>query len=786
VSANGELRAGGRWLGRSARRVEDPRLVSGEARYVADLTLPRMLHACFVRSTEAHARIVAIDVAAAEALPGVHRVFVGEDLAAIAPLVDPMPFETLLKTPQPVLARERVRFVGEAVAVVVADDLYLAEDGAELVAVDYEPLPPVVDALAAMEPDAPLLFEQHGTNVMYREADAFGDVDAAFAEAAHTFSIRLHTNRCAASPMEARGAIAEHQAREGRMTVWSSTQNPHSVRAGVAAALGMSDHQVRVVVPEVGGAFGQKLSPYAEEIVIPWLARELGRPVKWIEDRRENLLAATQSKEQVVDAEAAVAADGKLLGMRARYVGDSGGYSFNATCGVLVEPQVAARLMPSVYTLENYAYEVDGVLTNKTPIGAYRGIGWTAGHTARELLFDMICRDLDLDPAEFRLRNMVAPEALPYRSCVGANYESGSFTESLQMVLDAVDYPAFRERQRALRDAGRYIGIGLSPWVEPTGYGSRIGAEMGLPGPSHDSARMSIGLSGKVTLITGFVSHGQGHETTFAQAAAEAVGVPLEDVIVLQGDTDATPFGMGTHASRGAVVGAGMISRAGEKLREKVLAIGATMLEASPADMVIEDGRVHVRGVPDSGIGLAELSQAVHFGGVTAEDGGDDPTLATSAFYDPGGTYSNGCVAVLVEVDVGTGVVRFDDVVVVEDCGTMLNPMIVEGQIAGAIAQGIGAAVLEHAAYDENGQPLATSYMDYLLPSSTDVPPIRVLHIETPSPNTIHGVKGMGESGMIATPAAVCNAILDALAPFEPGVPELPLSPDNVLRLIDT
>ena len=439
--------------------------------------------------------------------------------------------------------------------------------------------------------------------------------------------------------------------------------------------------------------------------------------------------------------------------------------------------------MPSVYRLDAYAYEVIGVLTNRAPIGAYRGIGWTAGHTARELLLDEIARKLKIDPVELRLRNMITTDDFPYATCTGQRYDSGSYREAVTRVAAAIRYDEVRREQKAERERGRYIGLGISPWVEPTGYGSRIGGEIGLPSPSHDSVRVTVDPSGTVTVATPFASQGQGHETVFAQVAADAFGIAIDDVHVVQGDTASTPFGLGTFASRSAVIGAGATSRAAEVVRTKLIKIAAVLMEASPGDLVLDGGSVSVVGSPGSAIGLPELALQAHFGSVSLPDN-EDTALTATSFYDPLGTYSNGCVGVVVEVDPATGQVDVRRVVVAEDCGTLLNPTIVEGQICGAIAQGIGGALYEALIYDDDAQLLTTTLMDYLLPTTTEIPTIEVIHLETPAPGTVGGVKGMGESGMIATPAAVLCAVMDALAPFGPEIESMPLSPSAIIEML--
>ncbi|NMH99953.1 xanthine dehydrogenase family protein molybdopterin-binding subunit [Pseudonocardia acidicola] len=771
-----------KWIGKRAKRVEDPRYLTGTARYVADLVLPRMLHAVYVRSPHPHARIVSIDTSV---LPGLGKsvwVFTGQDLADVPPLIDHVVLDNLLRTPQNVIAIDKVRFVGDAVAVVVAADRYAAEDAAEALgaAVEYEVLAPVPSVDAANAPGAAVLHEELGTNEIYRQTEKHGDTDAAFAAADRVFSIQFHHNRYGAAPMETRGVLANYERSEQQLTVWSSTQMPHFLRSVIAGQLSLPEHRVRVIAPEVGGGFGQKMCTSPEEIAIPFIALQLGRPVKWIEDRHEHLLAATQAKEEYINLEVAASAEGKILGVRGEFIGDGGGYSFN-TESALIEPALASKSFPGPYRIEAFDETVAASLTNKSPVAAYRGVGWTAANTVREIMIDEIARDLGIDPVEIRRRNMLHSDELPYRSITGQLYDSGSYLESLELAMKTVDYSAFRTMQRRLREQGRYIGLGISSYVEQTAWGSDSSAQAGTPLPSHDNSTVTVDPSGTVTVAVSTSCHGQGHETSYAQIAADGLGVDMADVKVVFGDTLTAPYGLGTYASRSAVIGGATVARAAAAVREQILQVAANMLEANPDDLVIEDGKISVVGSPSASKTFAEVAYAAYW---DSEVRSDEPMLTSTRFYDPPATYANGCVVVLAEVDADTGAVRLDRIVAVEDCGTVINPMIVEAQVQGAIAQGIGGALYEQFVYGEDGQPLTTTYMDYLIPTSTDVPPIEVLSLESPSPFSIGGIKGMGEGGQIAAPAAVANAVADALAPFEARIRQLPLAPDYVLRLI--
>jgi carbon-monoxide dehydrogenase large subunit len=771
-----------KFIGKRTKRVEDPRYLTGTARYVADLELPRMLHAVYVRSPHPHARIISVDTSV---LPGLGKsvwVFTGQDLRDVPPLIDHVALDNLLRTPQNVIAIDKVRFVGDAVAVVVAGDRYAAEDAAEELgaAVEYEVLPPVPSVEAANTPGAALLFDDLGTNEIYRQTEKHGDTEKAFAEADRVFTTRFHHNRYGAAPMETRGVLANYERSEQQLTVWSSTQMPHFLRSVIAGQLSLPEHRVRVIAPEVGGGFGQKMATSPEEIAIPYIALQLGRPVKWIEDRHEHLLAATQAKEEFINLEVAVTDEGKLLGVRGEFIGDGGGYSFN-TESALIEPALAAKSFPGPYRIEAFDEEVAASLTNKSPVAAYRGVGWTAANTVREIMIDEIARDLGIDPVEIRRRNMLSSDELPYRSITGQLYDSGSYLESLELAMKTVDYSAFRAMQERLREQGRYIGLGISSYVEQTAWGSDSSAQAGTPLPSHDNSTVTVDPSGTVTVAVSTSCHGQGHETSYAQIAADGLGVDMADIKVVFGDTLTSPYGLGTYASRSAVIGGATVARASADVREQILKVAANMLEANPDDLVIEDGTISVAGTPSVSKTLAEVAYAAYW---DSEVRSDEPMLTSTRFYDPPATYANGCVVVLAEVDADTGVVTLDRIVAIEDCGTVINPMIVEAQVQGAIVQGIGGALFEQFVYGDDGQPLTTTYMDYLIPTSTDVPPIEVLSLESPSPFSVGGIKGMGEGGQIAAPAAVANAVADALAPFGARVRKLPLAPDYVLRLM--
>ena len=770
-------------IGARVVRVEDARLLTGRGLYVADVVRPGMVHAAFIRSDRAHARLVGLETARAAAMPGVVAVLTAADLPPVT-LASAARHPGLAATPQPVLAAERVRFVGEAVGVVLAEDRYAAEDAVEAVEVRYEGLPVVTDPRAprpsghvALAPDVP-------DDVVFEEAATFGDPDAAFAAAAHVFGKTLRAARCAASPLETRGCVADYDPSAGRLTVWCSTQGPHRLRRKLALATGLPEHRVVVVIHDVGGAFGQKIPVQPEEIVVALAAIRLGVPVRWIEDRRENLVAAPQARDQTISLELAVAGDGRFLGLRARLVGDAGAYSFNAG-SALTEPYVAARTLPGPYRIADYRYHCTARLTNKSPITPYRGVGMVTAQAARELLIDEAARAMGWDPVALRRRNLVRAEDLPYRTCTGMVLDSGTIEESLARAMTAVGEAEFRAEQARARAAGRLLGLGVSPYVEPTAPGTELIEQLyGHPGAENDSARVSMDPSGKATVSFGTTSQGQGTETTMAQVAADVLGIPVEDVAVSLSDTGSVPLSLtGTRGSRAAVVAGGAVGLAAQEVREQILRVAGILLEADPQDLVLAGGVVHVTGYPAASLTVREVVQA-GFESPKIRAVEREPNFTATRFYDPGATYGNGCVAAVVEVDSETGAVAVRRLVAVEDCGTVINPMIVEGQVIGGIVQGLGEALFERLVHDEEGQILTATFMNYLLPTTSETVNVELIHLTSPSPRTWRGLKGVGESGTIGAPAAIAAAVADALAPFGARVETLPLLPEVVARLI--
>jgi len=753
-----------RWAGKRVQRLEDPGMLTGATSYVTDVQLPRMLELAFVRSPVPHARITSIDVEAARAVPGVRAVLGPQELSHVHPTMDFVDLQGALKTPRVTLPGDRVRYVGEPVAAVLADDRYAAEDGADAVIVALEPLgehEPIHDGI----PDG-RYFRQRATH---------GDVDAAFSRASHVARRRLAIQRVVTSALETCGIVADYDAATGELTCHLSTQMPHLARAALAEALGLPTSHVRVICPAMGGAFGGKEVMLPEYLCAAVAAMRMRRPVRWVEDRSEALTAGAHGKEADAELEAAFDGDGRLRAIRSRFVSDTGAYS--SGIGAYVEFMVAAYTVPGLYRLDAYALDTGGVVSHKAPLSPFRGVGMTTSQTLREVLMDDAARAIGIDRMELRRRNLVSDG--PWQTVLGEQYEPGSWRTAFERALELIDYDGFLERQATARAQGRLIGVGVSPFVEAAGLGSAGGAG-GLPGSSHDNATVSIDLSGHITVALPTFSHGQGHRTTAAQLVADMFAVAPEDVRVIDGDTARTPFGMGTFGSRSGVFIAGTVSRAGLTVRDKLLRAAEVLLEAAPEDLELVDGTVGVRGAPSRRIPLAAIAGAAHFApNVRAELG--DPSLTATAFFDPPRpTHSNGTIAAAVEVDAETGGVTIERIVVVEDCGTMVNPMIVEGQVRGGVAQGVGLALLERYVYDETGQPQTTTLAEYLLPRATDMPPIEIEHLETPSENGTGGIKGMAEGPASATPAAVVCAVLDAIAPFGDRIEALPLRPETV------
>jgi carbon-monoxide dehydrogenase large subunit len=775
---------GARYFGAAVPRREDPRFLRGEGRFLDDVKLPGLLHAAFLRSPHAHARVRAIRGRAAASMPGVARVFTFADLE---PWMKPLPLFgspppglaaaiafQIRQAPQYALARDRVRHVGEIVAMVVADTRARAEDAVERIEVEWEPLPALVDAAAAAEPGAPLLHDEWGTNVALAFRHAFGEADRVMASADIVVRETFRTQRYAGMPIETRGVVAAWDRRDGSLTTWNSTQVAHFVQQGLATALALPPHKIRVIAPDLGGGFGTKASGYAEDVLVPLAARALDRPVKWVEDRREHLMAAAHARHQTHAIAVAARRDGTMLAVRDHIRLDLGAYN---VWGIVLPYNTVAHLL-GPHRVRHLAVEVEAVVTNKTPNAPYRGAGRPETVFAMDRAVDCLARQLGLDPADVRRRNYIRADelpyelALPYRDGNPLVYDSGDFPAALEAALDAAGYAAFRAEQPRLRERGVYRGIGISGYVEGTGIGP------------YEGATVRMDASGRVVVATGAVNSGQGHETSFAQVAADALGIPLDWVTVIGGDTAAVPFGIGTFASRSAVTAGSSIVEAAARVREKLVRAAAALLEAAAEDVEIEDGQAFVRGTPGSAVPLARVVQASL--PTFARPGVAPPDFEASAYHHvPTVTYASAVHVAQVEVDVGTGLVRLLRYVVAHDCGRVINPLIVEGQVHGGVAQGVGGALFEDLVYDDSGQLLTGTLMDYLVPTATDLPRLETVHLEYPSPRNPLGVKGLGEGGAISPPAAIANAIEDALAPFGVRVRETPVHPARLLALLE-
>ena len=773
-----------RLVGARVPRLEDPRLLTGQGSYVDDHRPARMLYAAFLRTPHAHARIVRVDVEAARALPGVAAVLTGADLARdCQPVRAGSRMPAYKVTSFPALALGTVRFTGEAVAMVAAESRYVAEDALERIVVEYEPLPAVGDMEAALAPGAPVLHAEAGDNLLLAREFARGDVDRALAGAHLVVRDRFRFHRHTAVCMENRGALAEYASGTGGLTLRSSAQCPGLVRDVLADLLDLPEHLIRVVAADVGGGFGAKASLYPEEIAVCVMARRLGRPVKWIGDRREDLLATSHAWDEIVEAELGVAADGTIVGLRAEVLADVGAYSIYPWTAA-IEPVQTISFLPGPYRVEHYRGRTRGVTTCKAPMGPYRGVGRPPAVFVMEGLLDRAARRLGLDPTEIRLRNFIRPEDFPYKSPSGIVWDKSSFTETMLRSREALGWAAARAEAARARARGRWVGVGVAAYVELTGIGSAIAVSPGMPvATGTEAATIRMDPSGTVTAVFGIASHGQGLETTLAQVVADELSVPLETVRVVHGDTALSPYGTGTYASRSTVLAGGAGILASRDVRDKILKVAAHLLEADPADLVVQDGRVAVRGASDRYVSVRDVARTA-YGGVRRLPRGLEPGLEATRFYDPYyGTASTATHMAVVEVDRETFGVRILRYLVTEDCGRIINPLIVDGQVHGGVAQGVGAALLEEMVYDGEGQLLTGTLMDYLVPTASEVPAMEVHHVETPSPTALGGFRGMGEGGTIGAPAVLANAVADALSDLGIEINELPVTPERLFRL---
>jgi carbon-monoxide dehydrogenase large subunit len=774
---------GNGYVGQSLPRREDMRLLTGRGQFVADLKIPDVLHAVFVRSGAAHARIRAVDLSRASKAPGVVYVLSGAELARLLPPVPDTQLSlprkwttqvqhTFLNPQQPLLAHDKVRHVGEAVAVILAESRYLAEDAAALVTLDLEPLSAIIDPEAALAPGAPVLHEKYSTNLIGEFRVGKGDVEAALARAPHRLKRRFHHHRYAAIPMECRGVVSAYDQRSDTVTIWSSTQVVHWLRREASAVLGMPEARIRSVAPDVGGGFGVKGHVYPEDLLIPFLARRLNRPVRWIEDRREHFMCSCHSRDQIHDVEVGFDDEGRLLALRDSFIADCGAWN---PIGAGIAYNTAVHL-PGPYKFDHFAVHARIAATSKVPNAPYRGAGRPEATFAMERMMDLIAAELGLDPADVRMKNMI-PHAempyrlgLPYRDGQPIEYDSGDYPKALKQALDAIGgVAAFRERQREARASGRYVGLGIGCYVEGTGVGP------------FESATVRIDPTGKVYVASGACPQGQGMETIFSQVVADAWKVKPDDVVMALADTSAISMGFGTIASRSTVTLSAAIHYASEILREKAFAIAANMLECAPGDLELRNGSIGVVGVPGNEVTLGSVARASRPGWDHGRPPGVSAGLEETYYFEPPTvTWSYAAHAGIVEVDLNTGTISIDKYVVVHDCGVVVNPMLVEGQILGGTVQGLGGAMLEEFAYDGEGQLLTTTFADYLLPTASDIPHMELLHQHHPSPLNPFGVKGVGEGSAISPPVVIANAVSDALSPFKAEFNSTPIRPQQI------
>ena len=760
-----------RFVGARVSRAEDPRLLRGQGQYVADVNVPGMLSVAFVRSPHAAARIAKIDTRVAAGMPGVVAVWTAMDARLQIVHQD----QDLTQT---VLASGQVRFVGEPVVAVIAQDAYLAEDAADAVEIEYDAQEPVLDARGSQH-DEPRQVHAGRSNVVFTRTTTTDGFQEAFSSAPRHVSLTFTTKRQAATPIEPRAVAALPDPFGERLTVYVTHQSPHEVRRQLAQILGWPEQRVHVVVPEVGGGFGIKAMFYPEYAVVAEAARRLGRPVKWVSDRREAFLSDAHARDAAHVVEVAFTDAGRILAVQDHIYGDTGAWPLWNFPGAVGEATWAADMLPGPYQIPHVSIEITVVFSNKAPLGPYRGVGGPIGAQVQEGIIEGVARALGRDPVEVRRVNLIEDDQFPYRSATGQLYDQGSYGASMDAALRLINLEKFRDDQRRLRREGRYLGLGLCVFVEPSAF-----AESEAGSVPYESVELRMDTSGTVTATCGLGPTGQGHETTLAQIIAGQLGIRVQDVTVLHGDTDNAPVGGGTGGSRSGTIGGGAALSASARLKDKIVTLAAHMLEASRDDIVLADGRAEVTGVPGHGVPIADIARRAYLE-VGALPEGVEPGLEVLVRYKPpmAATYSNGTHAAVVEVDVQSGLIQVLDYVAVNDCGVVINPTIVEGQIQGGVAQGIGSALLEELHYDEAGQLTTTSLMDYLLPTFVDVPPMRVEHMETPS-LSLGGFKGMGEGSLIASPPAVANAITDALAPFGVLVTDIPVSPDQVLRWV--
>ena len=770
-------------FGASIKRREDPRLITGRGTYVDDIKLVGMLNIVLVRSPYAHANITSIDTSAASAVDGVVAVYTGEDLAEqLGSLPCGWVVPDTIEVPHPPLAIGKVRCVGDAVAAIVADNPTAAADAAALVDVGYDVLPAAVNAEAATKDGAPQVHDDAPNNVGFEWEVGGGDVDAAAASAEVRVSERIVNQRLIPNSLEGRAVVADYNPGTNHVTLWTSSQIPHLVRLLMALVTGHPEHQIRVISPDVGGGFGCKLYLYAEEVIAFAIAKALGRPVKWTEERQENYLATTHGRDHIGDWEIVGNRDGTITGIRGTVYANMGAYL--STFAPAIPTYLFGLMLGGPYKIENVHCKVIGVFTNTTPVDAYRGAGRPEATYVVERMLDRFAAEIGMDPVEVRRKNLIPPFEDGYDVATGVTYDSGNYEKALDLALSMLGYEDFRKEQEEARKNGRYIGVGLSTYVEICGMApSAVAYALGARAGVWESSLVRVHPTGKVTVYSGASGHGQGHETTFAQLAASELGIPIEDVGVVESDTAQVQQGTGTFGSRSAVVGGTAIHMSVEKIKDKAKQIAAHMLEASPEDIVYEDGQLFVQGAPTEAKSFQEVALAAYWYDGLPE--GLEPGLEATSIYDPKNfTWPFGTHICVVEIDPDTGDTKVLRYVAVDDVGNVINPMIVEGMVHGGVAQGLGQALWEEAVYDDDGQLITGSMLDYAIPQAASLPSFETARTVTPSPTNPLGVKGAGETGTIAASPAVINAVVDALSPFGVKHIDMPAKAEKVWRLI--
>jgi carbon-monoxide dehydrogenase large subunit len=771
-----------KFLGARVRSVSAPRVLMGKTSYVDDLKLPEMVYLSFARSTFPHASRLSVNLEDTFHEEGVLTAITGDDLVQeIQPFpifASPDGVRPFKKYP---MAVGKVRYVGEIVAAIAGETRSIVEDAAESVSIDYEAKDPVLNLEDALNSSSPLVIDEWGTNEAYFAETVVGNVEEAFGKADFVLKEKFKIQRQYGCPMEPRGVVASYDSASDFLTLYSSTQWPHIVRTVLSRMLGIGEQSIRVIAPDVGGGFGNKQDVYPEEIIASFMARKIRRPVKWIPSRSEDALSTVHARDQIHNVEFAVSRDGTFLGVRDEILADLGAFHIMS-----IGPQlVTVATLPGPYKIKNWHIRLHCITTNKTPVGAYRGFGASESNFAIERSIDLVAHELKLDPAKIRLKNFIHSNEFPFTTALGTEYDSGNYSECLRQALEIAEYDGFKERQLKLRKQGKLIGLGISFVVESTGIGSS--RQMAKDGfkvyAGYDNATVRVERSGSITVLTGLSPHGQGLDTTLAQICADEFGVKVEDVRLNWGDTMTSPYGFGTWGSRSAITGSSVVKMSIDKVKEKAKEIAAHILKVRKEEVKFEDGKFFVRKYPQKVLSLRQIAEIAY----SASDLPDnmEPGLSATSFYDPPSpSYAFGVHVPIVDVEPESGRITLQRYIVVHDCGTMINPAIVEGQLTGGIAQGIGGSLLEELRYSSEGQLLAANFVDYLLPTSNDVPNIEILHSETPSTMNPFGVKGVGEGGAIAPPAAIASAVENALSQLGVKITETPMTPEKILSLI--